>query len=355
MAVSGSPLNFGSGSVPRPFVVPKNPTVPSMGPGPEFGRRIRATPIIANGTNNKPNGEWTIASGNIDVVPFPYMGYHTTIREGQLMFCMNQSYSADGRTKIGDVMLPIFCLNHATGVAKTEANREISDLMSEHRHTLPPGLPNANSLGDDNQRLLLLNLLKKPEKEWSYLFGQDSALTAVRDGLSKLQYLCKQGLLNKFNYVGSCLVAPAVQYGPTDPPRTTGRLQMTLGMEGVVYLDNLWPEAFYGSFLFLKLVRVRVRDNQGNYQYDKFAYITWSSQHLKEMPPREVEYLGTSGMMETGAAWLVGQCLDLPSTRPTKETVRIALGLQGTPEEANMAGQACGKIKVCLVSPSRVY
>jgi hypothetical protein len=328
----GPPLSFISGTRNVP-----------QGPGPEFGRRIRETdPNAAGGHLHLPNGEWTITA-DCFVKPMPKLEYHRHLTDGELLWHQRIPRS-EMHGRMEEIFLNHYSFNDVCRRGWQAAERYLRPLLQEYNGTLVDQNP--------EDRRNFLALMHKPESQWRHLFNDGSKLLQHSDAYIMMLWLCKEGILTRYNPVGSVLVQPQITYAPTELPRKSARTQMTRADEGVAYITNIWgARACQGAHLFEILKRVR---NRTNGQWSHFASVPYASMH-KNIPDIELEYKGVSGLKEIGVAFYRGRVLDVLGSPAYGEELQVIQGLRGTTLESKEASNHAAKLKVLLVSADRIF
>lgn len=335
----GPPLSFVSGPL----------NVPSNGPGPEFGRKIKATAIGGGSHTHAPNGEWQITKDYF-VTPMVKLEYHLKLMDNQMLWYSRSSRATTQQVgRQSEVFLNLFCFNDVLRRGWLLAQTHVEPLVEMNTGTLNPRHDLAEA--EDN-RNVFLNFLRKPEIQWSRLFSDQSSIMKRSDAFTALQWLALEGILTRYSPYGIVLVQPQIQYGPTELPRKRSRMQMTVQLEGVAIVTNVWGKrACQGAYLF-QIVK-RVKDPRTGY-YAQFAVVPYANLE-KTVPLRELEYNDVSGNASYGAAFLVGRVIDVLGTGADGDDLELIQGLRGTVDESLRASNNAAKLKILLASPERMY
>jgi hypothetical protein len=335
----GPPLSFISGSS----------NVPSNGPGPEYGRKIKATSIGGGSHTHAPNGEWQITKDYF-VTPMPKLEYHLKLTDNQLLWYSRSSRATTQQVgRISEVFLNLFCFNDVLRRGWLLALTHLEPLVELHQGTLNPN-DDVEQAADN--RNAFLNFLSKPELQWSRLFSDKSPISQRNDAYQAMQWLALEGILTRYTPAGCVLVQPQIQYGPTELPRKRSRMQMTVQFEGVAILKNVWGKrACQGAFLFL-IVRRVIDPRTGH--FGQFACVPYANLE-KTVPLRELEYKDVSGNTAYAAAYLVARVIDVLGTGAEGDELDLIQGLRGTVDESLRATNNAANLKVLLVSAERMY
>lgn len=333
----GPPLSFISGAS----------NVPS-GPGPEYGRKIRPVDMGAPGTHTHlPNGEWTITHDYM-LTPTPQLNYHLMVHDHQMLW-HNKAARSTLQGQQTQMFLPHFAFNDVCRRGWRLAVSHLSGLMELNEGTLVPTATSKDDLMEKRENYL--NFLKLPEVQWSTLYSIDSTLNQKNDYYKFMYWLTKEGIMERYSPVGAVLVEPQIQYGPTELPRKTNRLQFTVAFEGVMQVTNIWGKrACQGAYLFEILKRVK--DPTTGY-YGPFASVPYASME-KNVPDEELEYTGVSGCREIGIAFYRGQVIDVLAEPPSDYDLELVQGFRGSADESAKACSHTTKLKILLASASRM-
>jgi len=186
---------------------------------------------------------------------------------------------------------------------------------------------------------------------WRPLFAPTSTLYQKHDAYKLLGWLCKEGIMSRWSPIGVCLTQPGVQYGPTEQPRKGSRQQISLAYEGIVHVPNIWGEtACHGAYLFEILKRWR---DPYTGEFTQFASVPYASME-KTVPLRELQYKGMSGTIETGIAFLRGRVSEVLGEPPKGDHLLTIQGLRGTTDESHRASLRASRLKIVLISQSRL-
>jgi hypothetical protein len=346
-------INAAPGRIGRFWQVPGINGPNTLGDGPEFDTEFNRIPTISGvGSTTHSGDDWFITTG-MPVPAWPKLEYHLTMQPGQQVFSVNVS-RAQAKPSITTSALNLFCLNNLLHRANYKASTLISPIRDELRGVALPAV-DVGQLGDAENRRALVNFLDLPSSQWSPLFSQKSTLLARSDGFSLMRYLCPEGIYKTFNHLGSILIPPAVQYGPTQMPRRTGAMQMTVVMEGDAVIQNLWGiRARPGAHLYLIQTRDKQVNQFGEVIWTDQAMIPWANPHGRDLIGCDLlDFLGVSGLPELGHAYYVGQARDIFDAPLSDKELRIAAGLDGVdPKDAQDMSNRAGRMRVKLASPS---
>lgn len=287
-------------------------------------------------------GEWTITA-DCFVKPLVTLEYHKYLTDGQLLWHQRVPRT-EMRGRMEEIFVNPFCFNDTCRRGWLAAEKHLAPIAraAQGAGVLPDIEPD---------RQAFLQFLSKPEAQWRPLFGNSTKLMQKNDGFIMMSWLCKEGILLRYNPVGSVLMQPQIMYGPTDLPRKGSRTQMTRADEGVAYLTNIWgTSACQGAHLFEILKRVR---DPLTGQYTHFAAVPYASMS-KVVPTSVLEYRGVSGGIEYGAAFYRGRVLDVLGTPPSGDLLLLIQGLRGSASESYLASNHAPKLKVLMASAERV-
>jgi hypothetical protein len=323
-----------------------------MGEQPEYDTEIRKV-ALGSGSTTHSTGEWYI---NFDllVAGMPNLGYPLTMEHGQLIYVLNPPRGKGAANHLSMAVNP-FCANDMTKRAWLTANASIPAVRDEMRGVAPNGdLPDPRLLGDDDNRRKLVALLEQPEHLYKPFFDSTSTLAAKQDGFSVLPYLCKRGIVERFNPMGVVTVPPLRQYGPSEMPRTGGTHSTAVTVEGTCEMQNIWgARAQRGAHLWEVITRDKIRDRRGEWAYGQFCRKFWANPHQKttEGCPY-LEYIGLNQKPQVAHTIYRGVVTDLLDAPLPDSSLRIAWGLGDTTiQEAQQMCKRAGRLRALLVSP----
>lgn len=283
------------------------------------------------------------------MAPLRRLKYHLKLTDGEMLFVARQAANVVSPFQ-EQVVINIYCMNDMMRRGWLAALRDLDQLAALHAGAFPPS--EEPSGDNDSDRHKFVNFLHRPESHWERLYGPDSSVNKKDDAYTMMHWLSKQGILERYIPVGAVILQPQIQFAPSEPPRTTSRMQMTFAMAGVGYVTNIWgPKATNGTWLFLILKRIRDRQT-GN--YTQFAFVPYTNTE-RTVPSKELEYLGVSGNKEIGTAFLVGWVIDVLGAPPPEERVPRLVGLadKGV-DDAHILSNNGTKMKVMLVAPRQL-
>lgn len=311
------------------------------GPGPEYARRIRSGLDLNSAKSHLhlPTSHWKITHSYY-VTPFPKTEYHKHLKEDDVVFCQRVPMDSTKPQK-SLIALSFYCMNDVLRKGWESARRAIEPRMRDYREG------RTNGAEDE-----VLRYMTMPEAKWHPLVAQGSTKPTKAAGNLMLQWLFKEGIVTRYNILGVVLVAPQIDYGPSEVPRRGSRMQTTFNLLGVSIVANIWgSKATQGAYLWivLKAVPDRLTTVDAN-----MAYVTYASME-KTVPAAFLEYRGIAGFIETGHAWLFGRVDRVLGPPPSDEQVELMLGLRGTIEQSRDACSGASKLKILLASSDRCY